>query len=133
VDLGRRWFGNFQVSVRAAVGRGEPCSASYRIVSDNRATIPRATAGAGRHVSALHPAPRCAPREHVSFHEGGPCPATEVDTRVERKDHAIRAVKKVVSAGATVILAAGAVTAGRWLGTRPDGRMEQLLACPSAI
>jgi hypothetical protein len=131
--LAARWSGDFQVSARAALGRGEPCSASYEIVSDDRATIPCATAGAGRVVSALHPAPRCAPREPVSFHGCGPCPATEADTRVERKDHAIRAVKKVVSVGATVILAAGAVTVGRWLGTRPDGRMAQLLASPSAI
>ncbi len=42
-------------------------------------------------------------------------------------------VKKVISAGAIAVLAAGAVAVGRWLGGRPDGPIEQLLASPSAV
>jgi hypothetical protein len=51
-------------------------------VNDERATIPQAPLRAGRRVSALHPAPTCAPRAHLTPHELGSFPATEAGTEV---------------------------------------------------
>ena len=42
-------------------------------------------------------------------------------------------VRKVVSVGTMVVLAAAAVTVARWLGARPDRRIEQLLASPGVL
>jgi hypothetical protein len=44
-----------------------------------------------------------------------------------------RMIKKAVSAGTVVVLGVGAVAAAHWLGNRPDERIEQLLASPSAL
>jgi hypothetical protein len=118
---------------RRLLGAGKPDSVSDEIVNDDRTTIPQAPVRAGRQMSALHAAPRCAPRAHLTPHELGSLPATEAGTNVGRRGQAIRRAKKVVSAGAIVVLAAGAVAVGRWLGTHPDGYMEQLLVSPSVV
>jgi hypothetical protein len=81
----------------------------------------------------MHLAPGCAHGEHSSRQEFVARAATEVRATAGRKGHVIAIMKKVVSAGMVVVLTAGAVTVARWLGMRPDGRVEQLLASPSAL
>jgi hypothetical protein len=70
-------------------------------------------------------------RVPLSRSESSPCIRRAASAGPGRKMR--RMIKKVVSVGTVVVLGVGAVVAARWLGNRPDGRIEELLASPSAL